>query len=75
MDNFKRSLPPLSRLVPFEAAARLESFTKASDELHLTLALELSVAHTLGRRRASYRATCIQRCLRRAMGKFSKGNC
>lgn len=38
MDNFKRSLPPLSSLVPFEAAARLESFSKASDELHLTQA-------------------------------------
>lgn len=38
MDNFKRSLPPLSSLVPFEAAARLESFSKASEELHLTQA-------------------------------------
>ncbi|PMY64052.1 MULTISPECIES: LysR substrate-binding domain-containing protein [Pseudomonas] len=38
MDNFKRLLPPLSSLVPFEAAARLESFSKASEELHLTQA-------------------------------------
>jgi LysR family glycine cleavage system transcriptional activator len=29
-------LPPLSALRPFEAAARLESFSKAADELHLT---------------------------------------
>lgn len=38
MDNFKRSLPPLSSLVPFEAAARLQSFSKASQELNLTQA-------------------------------------
>lgn len=31
-----RRLPPLAALRPFEAAARLESFTKAADELHLT---------------------------------------
>jgi LysR family glycine cleavage system transcriptional activator len=31
-----RRLPPLSALRPFEAAARLESFTRAADELHLT---------------------------------------
>jgi len=29
-------LPPLAALRPFEAAARLESFTKAAEELHLT---------------------------------------
>ena len=29
-------LPPLSALRPFEAAARLESFSRAADELHLT---------------------------------------
>jgi LysR family glycine cleavage system transcriptional activator len=29
-------LPPLSSLRPFEAAARLESFSRAADELHLT---------------------------------------
>ena len=29
-------LPPLSTLRPFEAAARLESFSRAADELHLT---------------------------------------
>jgi LysR family glycine cleavage system transcriptional activator len=29
-------LPPLPTLRPFEAAARLESFSKAADELHLT---------------------------------------
>ena len=38
MDNYTRSLPPLSSLVPFEAAARLESFSKASEELNLTQA-------------------------------------
>ena len=29
-------LPPLSSLRPFEAAARLESFSRAADELHIT---------------------------------------
>src|SRR5688572_23629516 len=29
-------LPPLSTLRPFEAAARLESFSRAAEELHLT---------------------------------------
>src|SRR6476659_7219784 len=29
-------LPPLSALRPFEAAARLESFSRAAEELHLT---------------------------------------
>jgi LysR family glycine cleavage system transcriptional activator len=31
-----RRLPPLSTLRPFEAAARLESFSRAAEELHLT---------------------------------------
>ena len=31
-----RRLPPLSALRPFEAAARLQSFSRAADELHLT---------------------------------------
>jgi LysR family glycine cleavage system transcriptional activator len=31
-----RRLPPLSALRPFEAAARLESFTRAAAELHIT---------------------------------------
>jgi LysR family glycine cleavage system transcriptional activator len=31
-----RRLPPLATLRPFEAAARLESFTRAAEELHLT---------------------------------------
>jgi LysR family glycine cleavage system transcriptional activator len=31
-----RRLPPLSALRPFEAAARLESFSHAADELHIT---------------------------------------
>jgi LysR family glycine cleavage system transcriptional activator len=31
-----RRLPPLSSLRPFEAAARLESFTRAAEELHIT---------------------------------------
>ncbi|HEY2628477.1 MAG TPA: LysR family transcriptional regulator, partial [Usitatibacter sp.] len=31
-----RRLPPLSALRPFEAAARLESFSRAADELHVT---------------------------------------
>lgn len=38
MSNFhrKRSLPPLSALPAFEAAARYESFSKAAQALHLT---------------------------------------
>lgn len=32
----KHALPPLSALLPFEAAARLGSFTRAASELHLT---------------------------------------
>ncbi|MFT7672724.1 MAG: LysR family glycine cleavage system transcriptional activator [Gammaproteobacteria bacterium] len=35
---YKRRLPPLDPLVAFEAAARLLSFTRASEELHLTQA-------------------------------------
>jgi LysR family glycine cleavage system transcriptional activator len=31
-----RRLPPLSSLRPFEAAARLESFSRAAEELHIT---------------------------------------
>src|SRR2546422_2969213 len=31
-----RTLPPLSALRPFEAAARLESFSRAAEELHIT---------------------------------------
>src|SRR6476619_6800749 len=31
-----RRLPPISALPPFEAAARLESFSQAAAELHLT---------------------------------------
>jgi LysR family glycine cleavage system transcriptional activator len=31
-----RRFPPLSALRPFEAAARLESFSRAADELHIT---------------------------------------
>ena len=31
-------MPPLASLLPFEAAARLESFTRAAEELHLTQA-------------------------------------
>lgn len=36
MNDPRRALPPLSRLRPFEAAARLESFTLAAAELGLT---------------------------------------
>lgn len=38
MDRLRKSLPPLSCLLPFEAAARLGSFTKAAAELHLSQA-------------------------------------
>src|SRR4051812_33675027 len=36
INHMARRLPPLSTLRPFEAAARLESFSRAADELHLT---------------------------------------
>jgi len=53
-----RRLPPLSALRPFEAAARLESFSRAAEELHLThgaishqmKALEASLGAPLFRR-------------------------
>lgn len=59
MDHFIRALPPLSRLRPFEAAARLESFTLAAAELGLTQtavskqisALEADLGITLFERR------------------------
>ena len=38
MKNLRRSLPPLSSLLPFEAAARLGSITRAGEELGLTQA-------------------------------------
>ena len=36
MQNLRRALPPLASLLPFEAAARLLSFTAASREIGLT---------------------------------------
>lgn len=38
MSRLRRTLPPLSTLLPFEAAARLGSFSLAADELNLTQA-------------------------------------
>lgn len=38
MPNLRRLLPPLASLLPFEAAARLGSITKAGEELGLTQA-------------------------------------
>ncbi|HXR00711.1 MAG TPA: LysR family transcriptional regulator [Pseudomonas sp.] len=38
MNKLGKSLPPLASLLPFEAAARLLSFSRAADELHLTQA-------------------------------------
>lgn len=38
MNRLRKSLPPLSSLLPFEAAARLGSFTRAGEELGLTQA-------------------------------------
>jgi LysR family glycine cleavage system transcriptional activator len=38
MNRLGKSLPPLASLLPFEAAARLGSFTRAAEELHLTQA-------------------------------------
>ncbi len=34
--NTYRSLPPLTTLIGFEAAARLQSFSRAAEELHIT---------------------------------------
>lgn len=38
MNKLGKSLPPLASLLPFEAAARLLSFSRAAEELHLTQA-------------------------------------
>ena len=38
MEKLRKTLPPLSSLLPFEAAARLQSITRAGDELGLTQA-------------------------------------
>ncbi|WP_422366928.1 LysR substrate-binding domain-containing protein [Pelagibius sp.] len=38
MNKLGKSLPPLASLLPFEAAARLRSFTLAAEELHVTQA-------------------------------------
>jgi DNA-binding transcriptional LysR family regulator len=38
MNTLGKTLPPLASLLPFEAAARLASFSKAADELHITQA-------------------------------------
>ncbi|MFN3359708.1 MAG: LysR substrate-binding domain-containing protein [Pseudomonas sp.] len=38
MNTLGKNLPPLASLLPFEAAARLGSFSKAADELHITQA-------------------------------------
>lgn len=38
MNKLGKSLPPLTSLLPFEAAARLGSFTLAAEELHVTQA-------------------------------------
>ncbi len=38
MNTLGKTLPPLASLLPFEAAARLGSFSKAADELHITQA-------------------------------------
>lgn len=38
MNTLGKALPPLASLLPFEAAARLGSFSKAGDELHITQA-------------------------------------
>lgn len=38
MNTWRRALPPLESLVAFEAAARMLSFTRAGEELHVTQA-------------------------------------
>ncbi len=61
-----KRLPPLSALRPFEAAARLESFSRAAEELHLThgavsrqvRALEEHVGAALFLRHGRPRAAC-----------------
>ena len=51
MSRLGKSLPPLASLLPFEAAARLESFTRAAAELHLTQAAVEGHGIALGWRR------------------------
>lgn len=58
MPLFRKQLPPLSSLVAFEAAARLQSFTRAGPELNVTQAaisrqiavLERFLGHSVFRR-------------------------
>ncbi len=38
MNTLRKTLPPLASLLPFEAAARLQSFSRAAQELHITQA-------------------------------------
>ncbi|QJQ96323.1 MULTISPECIES: LysR substrate-binding domain-containing protein [Halomonadaceae] len=38
MNRLSKRMPPLAALLPFEAAARLESFSRAAQELHITQA-------------------------------------
>ncbi|MCC9625820.1 LysR substrate-binding domain-containing protein [Thalassospira sp. MA62] len=47
MQKWQKNLPPLSTLLPFEAAARHESFTLAADELGLTQAAVSKQIRTL----------------------------
>ncbi|MGB3316534.1 MAG: LysR substrate-binding domain-containing protein [Albidovulum sp.] len=52
------ALPPLSRLRPFEAAARLESFSLAADELGLT---QTAVSKQIAQLEAELRAQLFER--------------
>ena len=60
-----RHLPPLSALRPFEAAARLESFSRAAEELHLTHGAVVPGQGLEATGRRSSRATAsVALCLR-----------
>ncbi|MBI1384338.1 MAG: LysR family transcriptional regulator [Rhizobiales bacterium] len=47
MSKLKRQLPPLGTLVAFEAAARLESFSRAAEEINVTQAAVSRQIHLL----------------------------
>lgn len=62
MENLRRRLPPLDPLIAFEAAARLESFTRAAEELNLSQA---AVSQQIRRLEADLGAALFIRARRR----------
>ena len=58
MAHLRKDLPPLGSLLPSEAAARLESFTKAAAELRLTQAAVSRQIRAAGSHRARGAAFC-----------------